>query len=65
MNNYNFCITFLKCFASPRFVEEMFIYNPVREKCRVFGHMFGVALETYCRKNIDKLLEDKLIESVF
>lgn len=40
-----FCVFFLNVFASPKFIEEFFIFNPVREKCKIFGYLLEVALQ--------------------
>lgn len=53
--DHSFCIFFLKIFSSPKFIEEFFVYNPIREKCKIVGFILAAALEKEYRCTKDRI----------
>lgn len=59
-----FCQLFLHCFTSPRFIEEVFIFNQIRDKCKIIAHLFWAALDNYCRRQGGDIEDDNLVANI-
>jgi len=48
---------YLSAVSSFRFLEEVFVYCPVREKCKIIGHLMATAFIKYYESSGDDLFQ--------